>query len=140
MDGQNRGFNGKNVQINLIDAEQNEADPAHLAFATTKINFEMLEKKKEEYGFKSRAHALRYFINIGMRSIAENDPRNTQSDSDIDVDVAMDETGIADVVPEGKQNALNIRQEEVVDAIEENLVEIIDEHPGIKRDGLNVYK
>lgn len=100
---------------------------------------EEVEKRKEQLNLDSRSEALRYFIQIGMHSVIENDPRNHEGSPTTD-------TGpmIRDFVPEGKENSIPLvdsdGQETLVDLIEKSLIDIVDEDPQINRDGWDVHK
>jgi hypothetical protein len=118
------------VHLGYEDPEEKER---HVRFYTRKFHREELDQIAEELGTGSRSEALRWLIQIGRRSIVQNDPRNQEGTTDSEA------TTIRDLVPEGEDNAVDIRGE-LLDIIDEQLLEIIEDDPEIKRDGWEVYK
>jgi hypothetical protein len=108
------------------------------------INFDMVNKeefheKMDSYGFSTKARAARYFINIGMRSIVENDPRIESSrSSQAERDNYSPKT-IRDFIPEGEENAVDIR-DELLEKIEDEILNICREDPEINIDNWEVHK
>lgn len=90
---------------------------------------------KEEYDFPSRAAFLRCMVQLGMNSMVQNDPRNKKR-----IGNPGDEpVTIRELVPEGKENSVDLR-EELPTIIEEKLLDIVDEDDQINRDGWSVWK
>jgi hypothetical protein len=104
------------------------------------VNEEEFHEKMDSYDFVSKAQAARYFINIGMKSIVENDPRNVENNrpSRSGQDNYSPET-IRDFIPEGKDNAVDIR-DELLDRIEDEILNICREDPAINIDNWEAYR
>lgn len=113
--------------------EDPEKKKRHVRVHTRKFHREELDQIAEELGTGSRSEALRWLIQIGRRSVVQNDPRNKQGTTDGET------TTIRDLVPEGEDNAVDLR-DELLDIIDEQLLEIIEDDPEIKRDGWEIYK
>ncbi|RJX47820.1 hypothetical protein [Halonotius pteroides] len=128
------------IAVPLSEKRHPEDAPVMMDFAINKINWELLQQRMDEYGFSAKARAARYFINIGMHSIAENDPRNSSSETENTQSTSTESVGIENFVPEGKENALNIKDDELVEAIRNNILDIVDDNPELQRDGLEVYR
>jgi hypothetical protein len=117
-----------------------EKEGQSLAVTVSDPQLEEIEQRKEDLNFSSRSEALRYFIQIGMNSIVENDPRNRGS-----VDSNVIAPKVRDFVPEGEENAIPIingddETETLVEKIENEILDIVDEDPEIIRDGWEVYQ
>jgi hypothetical protein len=104
------------------------------------VNEEEFQEKMDFYDFASKAQAARYFINIGMKSIVENDPRNAENNRSPrpEQDNYSPET-IRDFIPEGEDDAVDIR-DELLDKIEDEILNICREDPKIKIDNWEAYK
>lgn len=102
-----------------------------LKFTATEHHKEELTKAAEELGLP-RSAAIRHWIEIGRRSMIANDPRNTPTKE------SSEENPIKDLIPEGRENALDIR-DELPKKIEDSLLDIVDNDEDIKRDGFEVY-
>lgn len=104
------------------------------------VNGEEFHEKMDSYDFVTKAQAARYFINIGMKSIVENDPRNAENNrsSRPEQDNYFPET-IRDFIPEGKDNAVDIR-DELLDRIEDEILNICREDPEINIDNWEAYR
>jgi hypothetical protein len=126
----------RNIVINPTNADGGL--DKQLMFDT--LNKEEFHKRMDTYNFSSKAQAARYFINIGMRSIVENDPRNAENSrsSQAERDNYSPKT-IRDFVPEGEDNAVDIR-DELVDRIEDEILNICREDPEINIDNWEAHK
>lgn len=139
MSEENQSVRSQHEEIGIRLKPDHKPDDApeevHVSFAS--LDYELFQQRIEEYGFSNKSQAFRYFLNIGMRSVVENDPQNSRSNQTTD---QSNTTTIEEYVPEGKENALNIRDGEVIDAIENNILEIVDDNPNLNRDGFEVYR
>lgn len=110
----------------------------HLSFDM--VNGEEFREKMDSYGFTYKSQAARYFINIGMKSIVENDPRNAKDNrsSRTEQDSYSPET-IRDFIPEGRDNAIDIR-DELIDKIEDEVLNICRNDPEIVIDNWEAHK
>ena len=100
-----------------------------------KVEWDRFEQLKEEYGFKSNAGAIRYFLNIGMRSIVDTDPRNNTKTADGQSTAPK----IRDYVPEGRENAVDLK-DELPEIIAAEMLDIVEADDQIKRDKFEVWK
>lgn len=109
-------------------------DGRQLEVGLRDLHVEEIDEAVEELGLGSRARAMRMWIEIGRRSMIENDPRRNQ-----DTNTDNKSAKISDFIPEGSENAIDMR-DELIDRIEENLLEVIESDPEITRDGWKVFK
>ena len=110
------------------------SDGEKLRFSTTNIHKEKIDETAEELGINSRSEAIRLFIEVGRKQILQNNPKNTTSP------VGTDEaTTIREMIPEGKENAVDIR-DELPEIIDDELIQIVEEDSEINRDGWEVYR
>ncbi|WP_430506576.1 hypothetical protein [Haloparvum sp. PAK95] len=104
--------------------------------AVTEATLEEIQEAIETHGFDNQSEGIRYFLTLGMRAFVETDPRNKKS---------RDEGGsytpltIRDLLPDSKEDALNMREGEVLDEIDERLAEEITEDPKIAQEGWEVW-
>jgi len=113
-------------------------DSSRIGVQMTNVDMEKFELLKEEYGFNSKAEAARHFLNIGMMSTIENDPRHRSSTSDKNgVD---DSPTIRELIPEGEENAVDITNDFWEEILRNEMLDIVESDPKIKRDGFEVYK
>lgn len=104
------------------------------------VDAEEFEQRVEQYGFNSKSEAARFFINIGMKSIVQNDPRDPQSTNDsIESEEEYDHRTIREFVPEGEENSVDVR-DELLDKIDGELLNICMEDPEITVDNFQVYR
>jgi len=122
--------NGDGIQDVYIGYESGQGD---VYITSTELQLNELDEAAERYDFASRSEAARFFLNLGMRSFVANDPRN-QSRSEED-----DAVTIRELIPEGKENAISIR-DELPKLIDDNILDIVDNDPEIKREGWEVYR
>jgi DNA-binding MarR family transcriptional regulator len=99
-------------------------------FSTAEHHKEELTEAAEELGM-ARSAAIRHWIEIGRRSMIENDPRNKPEQK-------SESNPIRDLIPKGEDNAVDIR-DELPQLIEDALIDIVDEDEEITRDGFDVY-
>lgn len=83
--------------------------------------------------FKNEAQAARKLITIGMHAFIEHDPRNQHQES------TDDAVAIRDYIPEGKENAIDVR-EELIEDIEDDLLTIVSDDSEVNLDGWKVYR
>jgi len=104
----------------------------------TNVDMKKFELLKKEYGFNSKAEAARHFLNIGMMSTIENDPRHRSSTSDKNgID---DSPTIRELIPEGEENAVDITNDFWEEILRNKMLDIVESDPKIKRDGFEVYR
>lgn len=121
---------GDEIEPLYIGYESGQGD---ISITSTELQLNELDDAAQKYDFASRSEAARYFMNLGMRSFVANDPRN-QSRSENDNAVT-----IRELIPEGKENAISIR-DELSELIDDNILDIVDNDPEINRDGWEVYR
>ncbi len=121
---------GDEIEPLYIGYESGQGD---IYITSTELQLNELDDAAQKYDFASRSEAARYFMNLGMRSFVANDPRN-QSRSESDNAVT-----IRELIPEGKENAISIR-DELSELIDDNILDIVDNDPEINRDGWEVYR
>ena len=98
---------------------------------------EMFDELKDQYNFSSDAEAGRFFLQLGMRSTVDNDPRHTaapQTDED------FSPVTIRELVPTGTDNAVDMTGEFWEEILRSEMPEIVTEDPEIKRDGYDIYR
>lgn len=100
-------------------------------------DMEVFNKLKEEYGFVKDAEAARTFLNLGMMSIVDNDPRHSVSKADSG---GFDPVTIRELVPEGEDNAVEVTDEFWDEVLRGQMLDIVEEDPEIHRSGLNIYR
>lgn len=111
----------------------------------TTINFTLTEATKSELneaaerlGFDQKAPAYRYFLTIGVNAIFETDPRGSTTSTE-ESDTHYDSLSIRDVLPDNKEDSLNMKNDEVVEAISEEILDEVTNDPKIKKDGWDVW-
>lgn len=107
--------------------------PMDIKFNT--LQWERFEKLKEKNGFSNEATAARYFLNLGMRAIIETDPRTNREAAKSKDSVPK----VRDYVPEGKENAVDLK-DELPEIIAENMLDIAEADDKINRDGFEVWR
>lgn len=123
------------VRFTIKSTEDADTKDTRIDIKTSEPNKKEIEEKAEQLGFENFSQACRYFINIGMHSFQETDPRR-----DLDEGTSnYTPLTIRDVLPDEKENALNMRDGEVRDAIDELLAEEISQDPKIKQEGWEVW-
>jgi Arc/MetJ-type ribon-helix-helix transcriptional regulator len=105
-------------------------------FAVTEATLEELQDAIEKHGFDNQSEALRYFLTLGMNSFVETDPRNKKSRNG---DEGYTPLTIREVLPDSKEDALDMREGEVLDEIDKRLAEEIAEDPKIAQEGWKVW-
>jgi len=106
----------------------------HIQASMGEVNKEELNDAIEKAGFETNAAGYRYFLTLGMNAYFETDPRNVKHTND-DYYTPMT---IRDVLPNNKQEALDIR-EELLDKIEEELLAEVQNDPAIELDGWSAW-
>ena len=113
-------------------------DSSRIGVQMTNVDMKKFELLKKEYGFNSKAEAARHFLNIGMMSTIENDPRHRSSTSDKNgID---DSPTIRELIPEGEENAVDITNDFWEEILRNKMLDIVESDPKIKRDGFEVYR
>jgi hypothetical protein len=110
-----------NIGVSLNEATKNE-----------------LNEAAEKLGIDGKAAAYRYFLTMGVNAIFETDPRGS-TDSTEGSDAQYEPLTIRDVLPVDEEEALNMKEDEVVDAISEKLMNEVNSDPKIKTNGWNVW-
>jgi hypothetical protein len=98
------------------------------------IRKDEIEEYVEKYGFPSKAAFFRAALSAGIATMEHLDPHEVDSNSQ-----APDAVTIRDLIPDGKENAVDVR-DELPEMIEDDLLDIVDNDPEIVRDGWLVYK
>lgn len=115
------------------DADSN-TKTHNMNVALSEPHIEQIEDAAEELDMSSRSEAYRYFLTLGMRAMIETDPRNSTSS-----DGGYDSLTLRDILPDSKEEALNLREGEVVEKFDEVLAEEIDNDPKIEMEGWKVW-
>jgi len=125
------------IAFNLrTDADSEPLDDS-LHFYTNSATKEEVRKRAEELGFSSMSEAARYFLTLGMHAFPKTDPRNkTDNTSDTDFEPLT----IREIIPEGEENALSLRDGEVIDEIDKHLADELMRDPEITQDGWEVWR
>lgn len=97
---------------------------------------EEVEEAVELYNFESKSAAVRHFVAIGLRCVMETDPRNDRSGEG---GGEYSPLTIRDVLPNSKEDALSLRDEEVLERLDEVLVEEVANDPKIEQEGWEVW-
>lgn len=127
-------------KIGIRPTEGSEGVDQPLTFSISDVDMKEFEEKMEQYGFAKKSRAARYFLNIGMKSIAQNDPRNTRSNNEpTKSGDSYRPVTIREFIPEGKENSLDIR-DELLSEIEGDLLDICRNDPEITVDNFQVYR
>lgn len=100
--------------------------------------FELVDDFVEKSNFNNRSAAIRALVVMGMRSFIYDDPRNN-GDSTPEGDRQQNLTPVRDLIPEGKSNSIDLLNE-LPDKFENKVIDIIEEDPKIKREGLEVWR
>jgi len=130
----------------------NETESEHIGFeinpqspGTDQIAFnggsgsrERYNKLAEEYGFPSRAAFLRHMVQLGMNTLVEQDPTNKQSSTTTAQN--DDPVTIRELIPEGEENAVDITSEFWEEILRDEILDIVEQDPEIKRNGFYAYK
>lgn len=98
---------------------------------------EEIDEKAEEYGFPSRAAFLRCMLRLGMNTLVEQDPIKSDYSSEPQEE---DPVTIRELIPDGEENAVDITDELWEDILRDEMLDIVEQDPAIKRDGFSVYK
>lgn len=104
--------------------------------AITEATLEELQEEMKKHGFNNRSEALRYFLTLGMNSFVETDPRNKRAQNG---DEGYTPLTIREILPDNKEDALDLREEEILDEIDKRLPEEIAEDPKIAQEGWKVW-
>jgi hypothetical protein len=96
-----------------------------------------LDDLAEEYGFPSRSAFLRCMIRMGMNSLVENDPVETNQSSKTQDDTAVT---IRDLIPEGEENAVDMTDEFWDEILRDQMLDIVEQDPNIERSGYKIHR
>lgn len=110
---------------------------ANLGITFTEATKNELEEAAEQLGFDKTAPAIRYFLTMGINAIVETDPRGSTSTQKSDT--CHDSLSIRDVLPDNKEESLNMKNDEVIEAVGEELLDEVNDDPKIRKDGWNVW-
>jgi hypothetical protein len=98
---------------------------------------EVFDELKGQYNFPSDAAAARFFLNVGMRSTVDNDPRHMAASQ---TDEEFSPTTIRELVPEGADNAVDMTDEFWEEILRDAMLNVVTEDPEIKQDGYDIYR
>lgn len=104
-----------------------------VGFSTTEMEKDELKSLAEEHGFSSLSSFLRHMVYLGKNTLVEEDPTNQSQDAVNDNAVT-----IRELIPEGSENAIDVR-DELPQKFEDSVLDIIDEDPEINREGWLIY-
>jgi len=100
----------------------------------------VIDEFVEDTRFPSRAAAIRSLVILGMREYTLGDPRRTNDEPIKNKNGEYSPTTIRELIHEGKENSLSLKEDGLIDKINNQLLDIIDEDPKIKREGWEVYR
>jgi len=123
----------ENMTTLFLGWEDAEEKTVPVRLYTDEIHKEELDSYAEDLGTASRAQALRLLVEIGRRSIVQNDPRNQPGSGEGSA------TTIRELVPKGEENSVDLRSE-LMEIIDKQILEIIEDDPEINREGWEVYR
>lgn len=113
----------------------NPDDPdSQVSFRTTRRD--ELDEIYKEYGFPSRSAFLRCMVELGIQDLTKE---YFQDEDDAQESGDSEAKTIREMVPKGKENAVDVRNE-LPEMIENDLLDIVDQDPEIKRSGWEVYR
>ncbi|NGM71571.1 hypothetical protein G6M89_21745 [Natronolimnobius sp. AArcel1] len=127
----------KIIAFNLQSDADSEPLDDTLHFYTNPATKAEVKERAEELGFSSMSEAARYFLTLGMHAFPETDPRKKTADSS---DRDYKPLTIREIIPEGEENALSLRNGEVLDKIDKHLADELTRDPKINRDGWEVWR
>jgi hypothetical protein len=119
------------IQITLPEQEEK------ISTRFPEPDMEVFDELKHQGNFASDAEAARVFLNLGMRSIVDNDPRHMAASQ---TDEEFSPTTIREKVPEGPDNAVDMTGEFWEEILRGEMLKIVTEDPEIKRDGYDIYR
>jgi len=90
----------------------------------------------EEYGFPSRSAFLRCMVELGIQNLTKD---YLQDEHDTQEAEGVEAKTIREMVPQGEENAVDVRNK-LPEMIENELLDIVDQDPEIKRSGWEVYR
>lgn len=100
-------------------------------------DMDTFEELKEQYGFSSKSEAGRCFLKLGMMSAVDNDPRHSTTS---EVGEEFSPVTIRQLIPEGDENAVDMTDEFWQEVLRDEMVDIVEDDPEIKRDGFKIYR
>jgi hypothetical protein len=125
------------IAFNLRSDADSEPLDDTLHFYTDPATKEEVKERAEEFGFSSMSEAARYFLTLGMHAYPETDPRNNTSDPS---ESKYEPLTIREIIPEGEEDALSLRDGEVLDEIDKHLADELMRDPEINQDGWEVWR
>lgn len=99
-------------------------------------NKDLLDKKKEEYGFTSRSAFLRCMLHLGINTVEHLEPTGINQENKSDDEAVT----IRELVPEGKENAVGMTAEFWDEILEDRMIDIVESDPEITREGFKIYR
>lgn len=126
--------NQRTIQVRP-DADSDELT-AEVQPTVSDPHLQELQDAADALGYTSRSAAYRAFLTIGMNAIFHMDPRSGDEGKSAE---GHDPLTLRDVLPNSKENALNVREGELLDKLDDRLAEEIAEDPVIKQEGWKVW-
>lgn len=117
-----------------LDPSEPESQVKWRAATGTK---EEIDKKAEKNGFPSRSAYLRTMFRLGENTLIEQDPTKKSSTAETQDDNSVT---IRELVPEGQENAVDMTDEFWEEILRDEMLNIVEQDPEIKRDGYDIYK
>ena len=129
----------KTTERHRMVFRMNPEDPdSQMSFRTTRRD--EMDKIYGEYGFPSRSAFLRCMVELGIQNLTKDYLHDENDPEDCSQEVRDSEAKtIREMIPEEKENAVDVRNE-LPGMIEEELLDIVDQDPEIKRSGWEVYR
>jgi hypothetical protein len=128
----------KSDQFNIPVRPDSDSDKAtaEISPSFSDPHLQELEDAAEDLGFTNKSAAYRAFLTIGMNAIFHLDPRNDDGGKSGE---GHEPLTLRDVLPDSKENALNMREGELLDKLDDRLATEIAEDPAIKQEGWKVW-
>jgi len=124
------------VAFSIKPDEAASARSKQVGIIVTEATNEELEQAADELGVSSLSIAYRYFITMGMRAVAETNPQNQSTNVDTQ---EYNPLRLRDVLPESEEDALNLRDGELLEALDNEIAREIEDDPMIEKSGWNVW-
>lgn len=97
---------------------------------------EELDSLAEEYGFPTRSAFLRCMVRMGMNSLVENEP----VEANREYKTQRNSVTIRELVPKGEENAVDMTGEFWDEILRDQMLDIVEQDPEIKRNGYEIHR
>lgn len=111
------------------------------SFAAGEDWIDIVDDFVEQTAFATRSAAMRSLVMMGIKHYAVEDPRSQKDNIEVEEqETPFTPVTIRELIPEGKENAVEVGDELWEDAIKSEILDICYEDPKITVDGLEVYR